>query len=228
MRKSRFVLAIASFLITVPLAAGAQELLPPQPGLSVKFRFTATHGAPQPESTFRVVAVDGFRTTAEVDRATNPPERYTLHSYRIWYSERVVQPHGTLFQESPTRLVDEFAVLKPGMVRVFPAKMRFEANPAVPTLANGQPNRSISFDLDMTYEVERAERVSVPAGEFDTFVLARTQAFSAPAGTAPAPRRDTTRIWYAPALRWWVKIENESTAPGAPKATGVAVEIRRP
>jgi hypothetical protein len=226
MRVSRWAWALASFLITAP--AGAQELLPPPPGLSVTFRFTATHGAAQPESTFRVVAVDGYRTTAEVDRATNPPERYTLHSYRVWYSERVVQPHGTLFQDSPTRLVDEFALLKPGTVRVFPAKLRYEANPAMPTLANGQPNRSNSFDLDMTYEVERAERVSVPAGEFDTFVLARTQAFSAPAGTAPAPRRDVTRIWYAPALRWWVKIENESTAPGAPKATGVAVEIKRP
>src|SRR5688572_10736781 len=106
MRSPRSALAVAAVLIAAPLAAGAQELLPPQPGLTVKFRFTATHGAAQPESTFRVVAVDGFRTTAEVDRATNPPERYTLHSYRIWYSERVVQPHGTLHQESPTRFVD--------------------------------------------------------------------------------------------------------------------------
>jgi hypothetical protein len=225
MRRSRFGSVLALALIGAPVAALAQELLPPQPGFTIRFRNSASQGASPADNTFRVVAVDGLRSTAEVERATTPPERYTLHSYRVWYSERIVQSHGTLHQESPTQLVDEFALLKPGIVRAFPAKLRFEANPAVPTLANGQPNRSNNSDLDMTYAVERAERVSVPAGEFDTFVLARTQAFT---GGGTVSRRDTTRIWYAPALRWSVKIENESSAPGAAKITGVAVEITRP
>jgi hypothetical protein len=225
MRRSRFGLVIALALIGAPVAASAQELLPPQPGLTIKFRNTSSQGEAPADNTFRVVSVDGMRSITEVERATTPPERYTLHSYRIWYSERVVQPHGTLFQESPTAQIDEFAQLKAGAVRTFPAKLRFEPNPAVPTLANGQPNRAYSVDLDMTYAVERAERVSVPAGEFDTFVLARTQAFT---GGGTVSRRDTTRIWYAPALRFWVKIESESSAPGAARITGVAIEIARP
>jgi hypothetical protein len=225
MRRSRFGSALAFVLIGGPPAVLAQELLPPQPGFTIKFRNTASQGDAPVNNTFRVVSVDGLRTVTEVERAATPPERYTLHSYRVWYSERVVQPHGTLHQESPTALIDELAPLKTGSVRTFPAKLRFEANPAVPTLANGQPNRSNSIDLDMTYAVERAERVSVPAGEFEAFVLARTQAFT-DGGTVS--RRDTTRIWYAPALHFWVKIESESSAPGAAKITGIAVEIARP
>jgi hypothetical protein len=205
--------------------AVAQELLPPQPGLAVTYRQTASLGEPPADTTFRVVAVDGLRSTAEVERATLPPERYTLHSYRVWYSERVVQPRGTLHQESPTGIIDDFAVLKPGLVRTFPAKLRYIANAAVPDLPGGQPNRSSNNDLDMTYSVERAERVSVPAGEFDTFVLMRTQAYI---GGGTVSRRDTTRIWYAPELRWWVKIETSSTAAGVPVITGVAIEIKRP
>lgn len=221
-------LRLASVLAFVLLGASAhaQELLPPQPGLTITYRYTTSQGAAPLDNVFRVVAVDGLRTTAEVERATTPPDRYTLHSYRVWYSERVVQSHGTLHQESPTNLIDELAALKPGTVRAFPAKLRFEANPSVPTLANGQDNRSSVTDLDMTYSVERAERVSVPAGAFDTFVLARTQAFIG--RDREVMRRDTTRIWYAPELRWWVKIENESSAAGAPKATGIAIEIKRP
>ncbi len=209
----------------VTMQAVAQELLPPQPGLSVTYRQTASVGEAPADTTFRVVAIEGLRTTAEVQRATLPPERYTLHSYRVWYSERVVQPSGTLHQESPTGIIDDFAVLKPGLVRTFPAKLRYVANAAVPTLPGGQPNRSRDNDLDMTYAVERAERVSVPAGEFDTFVLMRTQAFT---GGGTVSRRDTTRIWYAPELRWWVKIETSSTAAGAPVITGVAIDIKRP
>ncbi|MBL8663005.1 MAG: hypothetical protein JNM29_09275 [Candidatus Odyssella sp.] len=218
-------------IVLLPVIAGAagpaaaQELLPPQPGLVVVYRHAANQGEAPPDNTFRVVAVDGLRSTAEVERATEPRERYTLHSYRVWYSERIVQPRGTLHQDSPTGIVDEFALLKPGLVRVFPAKLRYEADPAQPVLPNGQLNRSTVSDLDMTYAVERAERVGVPAGEFDTFVLARTQVFGA-GGTVA--RRDVTRIWYAPELRWWVKIETSSSAAGAPLITGVAISIRRP
>lgn len=216
-----FVLAISG----AAAPAAAQELLPPQPGLSVTYRQSASQGAAPADTTFRVVAVDGLRSTAEVQRATMPPEGYTLHSYRVWYSERIVQLSGTLHQESPTGIIDEFAVLKPGLVRTFPAKLRYIANAAVPALPGGAPNRSTNNDLDMTYAVERAERVSVPAGEFDTFVLMRTQAYT---GGGTVTRRDTTRIWYAPELRWWVKIETSSTAAGVPVITGVAIDIKRP
>lgn len=207
------------------LPAVAQELLPPQPGLTVTYRQTSSQGVAPADTTFRVVAVDGMRSTTEVERATTPPERYALHSYRVWYSERVVQPNGTLHQESPTGIIDEFAVLKAGLVRTFPAKLRYVANDSVPALPDGRPNRSSNSDLDMTYAVERAERVSVPAGDFDAFVLMRTQAYT---GGGTVTRRDTTRIWYAPELRWWVKIETSSTAAGVPVITGVAIEIKRP
>lgn len=219
---------IASLLLAIaaPPLAAAQDLAPPQPGFTIKFRYTATKGTAPGDDTFRVVAVDGPRSTAEVERAGTPPSRYTLHSYRLWYSERVVQPLGTLHQASPTGIIDEFAVLRPGMVRSFPAKLRFEANPSAPTLPNGQPNRPYAFDLDMTYAVERAERVSVPAGDFDTFVLLRTQAFANASGQVI--RRDVSRIWYAPAVRWWVKIEQSSSALPDVTNTGVAIEIRRP
>jgi len=108
-------------------------------------------------------------------------------------------------------------------VRTFPAKLRFEANPAAPTLANGRPNRSYAYDLDMRYAVERAERVRVPAGEFDSFVLARTQGIADASGRMS--RRDVTRIWYAPAVRWWVRIEQSSSAAPDVTNTGVAIEI---
>jgi hypothetical protein len=224
--KRRHTASAAFILALIAAPAAAQELAPPQPGFTIKFRYTATKGAAPGDDTFRIVAVDGSRTTAEVERAGNPPSRYTLHSYRLWYSERVIQPHGTLHQESPTGIIDEFAVLKPGMVRSFPAKLRYEANAALPTLPNGQPNRSYAYDLDMSYAVERTERMNVPAGDFDSFVLLRTQAFADSSGRIF--RRDLSRIWYAPALRWWVKIEQSSSALPDVTSTGVAIEIRRP
>lgn len=226
MRRWILAFGFAGALTGAPLPAAAQQLLPPQPGLTIKFRYSTTKGTAPGDDTFRVVARDAVRSTAEVERAGTPPSRYTLHSYRLWYSERVVQAAGTLHQESPTGIVDEFAILKPGMVRTFPAKLRYEANPAVPTLPNGQANRSYAFDLDMTYAVERSERVRVPAGEFDSYVLARTQALADASGRTT--RRDVTRIWYAPAVRWWVKIEQSSTAAPDVTNSGVAIEIKRP
>lgn len=219
MRGARLAVILA--VTFAPIAAAAEELLPPTPGLVVKMRYSATHGAALPDDTIRIVKVDGVRSIAEVERASAPPQRYTLHSYRVWYSERIVQSGGTVFQDSPTAVIDEFAILKPGLVRNFSAKLRYEADPAVPKQANGRPNQSGNTDLEMTYAVERAERVSVPAGEFDTFVLARSQIL-------PSGRRDTTRIWFAPALRWWVKIENTAGMPEGGKMTGEAIEIKRP
>jgi hypothetical protein len=215
----RSILVAALLVLAAP--AAAQELLPPQPGFTIKFRYSSTHGTALADDTIRVVRVEGVRSTAEVERASTPPLRYTLHSYRVWYSERIDQPGGTVFQDSPTGVIDEFAVLKPGLVRNFSAKLRYEADPAVAKQADGRPNRSGSTDLEMTYAVERAERVTVPAGAFDTFVLARSQIL-------PGGRRDTTRIWYAPALRWWVKIENTTGLPEGGKMTGEAIEIRKP
>ena len=64
-----------------PLPAAAQELLPPQPGLVVVYRYTSNQGEPPPNNTFSVVAVDGLRSTTEVERATLPPELYVPQKY---------------------------------------------------------------------------------------------------------------------------------------------------
>ena len=220
MANACFATALGLGALVLALPVAAEDLRPPEPGFTISFRYAATHGKALAEDTIRVVKVEGVRSVAEVERASAPPVRYTLHSYRVWYSERIVQAGGTVFQDSPTAVIDEFAVLKPGVVRNFSAKLRYEADPAVATLPGGRPNRSGSTDLEMTYAVERRERVTVPAGEFDTFVLARSQIL-------PNGRRDTTRIWFAPSVRWWVKIENTAGMPEGGKMTGEAIAIGR-
>lgn len=219
---ARYGIGLAAAALSAS-AALAQELLPPAVGLAVVYRFTRADGAPaQPDHTYRVVAVNGMRSTAEITRLDAPNFRGALDSYRVWYSVRTVQLQGTIHQDSPTAMIDELAALAVGTVRVFPAKLRFE--PAGPS--NGTAPQPANFDVTMTYTVEARERITVPAGTFDTFVLRRTQAFAGPEGGVA--RRDTNRAWYSPALRWWVKLETKAELPEQPAITGVAIEIKRP
>lgn len=204
-------------------AAAAQELLPPDIGLSVVYRFTRPDGSEaQPDHTYRVVSVNGMYSTAELTRVDAPDFRGSLESYRVWYSIRTVQRQGVIHQDSPTAMIDALAKLTVGTLRVFPAKLRIE--PAM--TSNGAAPKPASFDVTMTYAVEARERVTVPAGTFDTFVLRRTQEF--PGADGRATRRDTNRAWYAPQLRWWVKLEAKSELPEQPAIIGVAIEIKRP
>jgi len=54
-------------------------------------------------------------------------------------------------------------------------------------------------------EVVRSERLTVPAGDFDTFVLLRTSEL------VGKDWRAEQRIWYAPDLGWIVKFEGYNT-----------------
>lgn len=215
---------VALILAALSASAGAaQELLPPAVGLTVVYRFTRADGASaQADHTYRVVSVNGMRSAAEFTRADAPDFRGSLESYRVWYSVRTRLLQGTMHQESPTAMIDELANLIVGAIRVFPAKLRFD--PAAPS--NGAALQSSNHDVTMTYAVEARERLAVPAGTFDTFVLRRTQEFRGPDGRAA--RRDTNRAWYAPELRWWVKLETKGELPDAPAITGEAIEIKRP
>jgi hypothetical protein len=213
-------LAVAALSASAVLA---QELLPPAVGLTVVYRFTRADGSSaQADHTYRVVSVDGLRSTAEITRPDMPTFRGALDSYRVWYSVRTVQAQGTFHQESPTAMIDELAHLRVGAVRVFPAKLRFENSAP----SNGTAPGPATSDVTMTYAVEARERVSVPAGTFDAFLLRRTQDFAGPDGQ-PA-RRDTNRVWYVPELRWWVKLEFKAEVPEQPAITAVAIEITRP
>jgi len=221
----RFALPLSLAALTAG-AASAQELLPPAPGLTITYRFTNADGsAGQPDHTYRVVSVDGVRSRAELTRADAPNFRGSLDSYRVWYSVRTVQTTGTLHQDTPTAMIDELASLAVGTIRVFPAKLRFEPA-ARADQSNGTAPKPVAFEVTMTYAVEARERVTVPAGTFDAFVLRRTQEIPGPDGRAV--RRDTTRTWYAPELRWWVKLETKAELPEQPAMTGVAIEIKRP
>jgi hypothetical protein len=217
----RRVAAFVFLAALVPGAALADDLIPPKPGLSVKFRFA--NGL---EQTMTVVAVDGLESRGEFTRSDQPFGKSFVHSYRVWYTRRVETENGALVQESPTAKIDEFATLSPGKVLSFPAKLRYEAAADRPTLPNGQPNRSWDAEVTMSYEVERKETVTVPAGTFETFVLKRTQLFADAAGKPF--RREYTRIWFAPELRWWVKIESKSELPEGAATISEAVEIKRP
>lgn len=213
-------LAVAALSASAVLA---QELLPPAVGLAVVYRFTRADGSSaQPDQTYRVVSVDGLRSSAEITRADLPDFRGSLESYRVWYSVRTVQPQGTFHQESPTAMIDELASLRVGAVRVFPAKVRFEAAGQT----NGTAPQPVSTDVTMTYAVEAQERVTVPAGTFEAFLLRRTQEFRDTDGRPT--RRDTNRVWYVPELRWWVKLEFRAELPEQPAITAVAIEIKRP
>ncbi len=226
MARSRIIAAAGAAWLLSAAAAAADTLLPPAaPGLVVTFRQVGGT-SPGNEQRYRVTAIDGLRSTAEAERNAAPPLRFVLHSYRVWLSERVIQPQGTIFQDTPAALVDELAALEPGTIRIFPATLRYVPAPGVALQPNGQPNAPWTFSVQMTYEIERRERVQVPAGAFDTVVLKRTQEFLGPGGTAI--RRETTRTWYAPALRWWVKIEARQELPDQPAITHEAIEITRP
>ena len=219
--RSVILQVLALFVLLLPVGALAQDLVPPQPGLTIKFSYPA--GLMQ---TITVIAVDGMETEAEGVRSDTPTFKAVLRSYRVWYTRRAGGEDGTLYQDSPTAMLDQFATLAVGTVRVFPAKLRYEPAANRPNLPGGQANRAWTADVTMTYEVERKESVTVPAGTFDAFVLKRTQLFAVETGKAT--RREYTRIWFAPELRWWVKLESKSELPDRPAVIAEAVEIKRP
>jgi hypothetical protein len=87
-------------------------------------------------------------------------------------------------------------------------------------------------DLDETFAVGRQERITVPAGTFDTFVVDWTEQ-----ETGPNPTGASTTLWYAPSVGYVVKSSvhmlnnNEVSSVSAARYVGMtydAVEIAMP
>jgi hypothetical protein len=87
-------------------------------------------------------------------------------------------------------------------------------------------------DLQETFSVGRQERITVPAGTFDTFVIDWTEQ-----ETGPNPTVAQTTLWYAPGVGYVVKSSvhmlsnNEVSSASATRYVGMtydAVEIAMP
>jgi hypothetical protein len=74
-----------------------------------------------------------------------------------------------------------------------------------------------------TWSIEKQEAVETPAGRFDTFVFVR--AFRSERTGVPAEVR-VYRIWYAPALGWYVRFEAVESEPRQRRTTTVLKEMR--
>ena len=76
MRRSRFGSVLALVLIGTPPAALAQELLPPQPGFTIKFRNTASQGEAPADNVLladeRAAAANAFANEDSFVRIADP------------------------------------------------------------------------------------------------------------------------------------------------------------
>jgi hypothetical protein len=73
------------------------------------------------------------------------------------------------------------------------------------------------------WSIEKQEAVETPAGRFDAFVFVRS--FSAERTGAPTEMR-VYRIWFAPALGWYVRFEAVESQPRQRRTTTVLKEMR--
>lgn len=84
-----------------------------------------------------------------------------------------------------------------------------------------------AYDLAITLRVEARETVSVPAGTFSAYVVRRTRRIIDPKTGKVRP--GTTRFWYVPELRWFVRYTFTRIRGGEEKSWDVnAVRIVQP
>jgi len=215
MRLTALILALA-----LPLApALAQDYAPPKAGLTIKYqswRGADTDPAmrtPLPPLTVEIRAVEGDNAMTRL-----------LEDCRLVSSNmtlRGIFTHRAASEDYETRLTGDqgpIRLLWP-FVAGGTAEVRVEQSDREVAAVGEKEWKPTGRIFVYRFRVEGEEQITLPAGQFQTWVIAREVVFVIADGART--RVEVSRTWFAPALGWWVKFEHR-----APEGTGTRLTVR--
>lgn len=172
------------------------------PPVGTVLHFQRPKGAAPVGFRHKIVAASGdelvYHVTNETSEATNDQVRLYrgLFSYAYWRPGR-----GWVEYKFDRATLAPLWPLKVGNRVDFPVTFGFAA---AKTEAEGKAKWTMTERGRMTFAVRRRERITVPAGTFDTFVIHRVRNFTL---VAPPHRRIAVErvSWYAPSLGYVVR-----------------------
>lgn len=213
-RLRRPALLLAFVLAAAPSAA--QDYVPPKVGLAIEFdSWRSEENDPAmrislPRLTSEIIALEG--DTARVrflEGGSQIADNLTL---------RGIFTYRLKLTSASTRLVGDFAPIRalwplaPGKS----AELRLRQEQENAAAGDGEW-KATGRTFVYRYRVEREERVTVPAGQFEAWVILREVTLLIADGAQT--RIETSRTWYAPALAWWVKFEHRAHDGGTVRVT---------
>lgn len=150
----------------------------------------------------KIVSASGDELIYHVTNETSEPTNDQVRLYRGIFSYAYWRPgSGWVEYKFDRAQVAPLWPLKVGNKVDFPVTFGFAA---AKTEAEGKRAWKVTERGRMTFTVRRQERVTVPAGTFDTFVIHRVRNFTL---VAPPRRRIAVErvSWYAPSLGYVVR-----------------------
>ena len=215
MRLTALVLTFA-----LPLApAMAQDYTPPKPGLTVAYQsWRSADNDPAMRTTLPVLVAE--IQSVEADSALT----------RLQQDGQLVSSNATLrgiftyratLSEFETRLTGDYAPIRAlwPLAAGKTAELRLEQSEREVTPAGTGEWKPSGRVFVYRYRVEGEEQITLPAGQFQTWIIAREVVLVIADGART--RVEESRVWFAPALGWWVKFEHR-----APAGTGTVLTVR--
>lgn len=215
MRLTAFILALA--LPLVP--AQAQDYAPPKAGLAGVYQtWRSADNDPamrtaQPPLTVEIHAVEADSALTRLQQdgqllSSNATLR-GIFTYRATLSEFETRLTG---DHAPIRALWPLAAGKT-------AEMRLEQSEREVTPTGAGEWKPTGRTFVYRFRIEGEEQITLPAGQFQTWIIAREIVLVIADGART--RVEESRIWFAPALGWWVKFEHR-----APEGTGTRLTVR--
>ena len=185
------VLALAAVLVCAANAR-ADEFQPPRTGLVACYMRTLDDRPEKDRVQYSVVGLKGDEAVLEIAGRLEKP--YRIHTYRGIHTYLSVSPDVEVQEAFDRRIIDSFGRLEAGKT------VKIDI-----TRTTRQGTRTEVQDGTFTLAVEGKERISVPAGEFSTWVvLRRIETRNKQTG---ARYRQDRRSWYVSDLGWFARLQ---------------------
>ena len=179
-------------LLACATNARADEFQPPRTGLVACYVRTLNDRPEKDRVQYSVVGLKGDEATLEIAGRLEKP--YRIYTYRGIHTYLSVAPDVEVQEAFDRRVIDSFGRLEIGK------RVRIDITRTTRRGAQTEVQAGT-----FTLAVEAKERISVPAGEFDTWVvLRRIETRSKQTGARYMQDR---RSWYVSDLGWFVRLQ---------------------
>ena len=215
MRLTVLILAFA-----LPLApALAQDYAPPKSGLTVAYqswRSADNDPAMRTALPALVVEIQSIETDSALTRLQQDGQLLSSNA-----TLRGIFTYRATLSEFETRLTGDHAPVRAlwPLAAGKTAELRLEQSEREVTPTGAGEWRAAGRTFVYRYRVEREEQITLPAGQFQTWIIAREVVLVIADGART--RVEESRVWFAPSLGWWVKFEHR-----APAGTGTVLTVR--
>lgn len=204
MRIPNAVIAIA---LTVSGGAAAQEYTPPKVGLTIEYRDQVTGGPVfgSGSSAYTIVICAAEADTIVTCSRPNDSPKWQQRTFRGIHSL------GSVGYDNETRLDSDVAPLRAlwpmaiGKGADVIARLRIRD-----LMTSGKGAWQDRGSFRYAFRIEGEEHIALPVGRFHTWIIAENVERSDSSVTSR--RISTVRMWFAPKLGWYVKMETRGSS----------------